>query len=114
MGVSQINLDRRDLRLTRLYYALFYGGMGFASPFLNLFFIQQGLDGTQIGWITAIFSFVTLVAAPFWTNRNTHWRSPRGILQLFLVFTALSYLWLTQETLFWGVAVVSVFRALAS
>src|SRR5437762_1883385 len=114
MGVSQLNLDRNDLRLTRLYYFLFYGGSGFLSPFLNLFLIQQGLDGTQIGWATAIFSAVTLLAAPFWTNRNTRWCNPRGILQLFLVLTALSYLWLTWQMLFWGVALVFVVRALVS
>src|SRR5258708_4323404 len=84
------------------------------SPFLNLFLIQRGLDGTQIGWATSIFAFVTLIAAPFWTNRNTRWHSPRGILQLFLVLTALSYLWLAWQTLFWGVALVFVVRALVS
>ncbi len=114
MGVSQIILDRNDLTLTRLYYFLFYGGTGFMSPFLNLFLIQRGLDGTQIGWATSIFAFVTLIAAPFWTNRNTRWHSPRGILQLFLVLTGLSYLWLTAQTLFWGVALVNVVRALVS
>jgi MFS family permease len=114
MGVSELNLDRRDLRLTRAYYFLFYGGSGFMSPFLSLFYVQQGLTGTQIGWATSIFALVTLIAAPFWTNRNTHWRSPRGILQLFLILTALSYLWLSQQTFFWGVAAVSIFRALVS
>jgi PPP family 3-phenylpropionic acid transporter len=114
MVASQPNLDRRDLSLTRAYYFLLYGGVGFMSPFLSLFYVQQGLNGTQIGWATSIFALITLLAAPFWTNRNTHWRSPRGILQLFLVLTALSYLWLSQQALFWGVAIVSVFRALVS
>src|SRR5260221_652541 len=114
MGGFKIILDRNDLTLTRLYYFLFYGGTGFMSPFLNLFLIQRGLDGTQIGWATSIFAFVTLIAAPFWTSRNTHWRSPLGILQLFLVLTGLSYLWLTAQTLFWAVALVKVVRSMLS
>lgn len=104
--------DRRNLRFTRLYYFLFYGGSGFMTPFLSLFYVQQGLSGTQIGWVTSIGAAVTLVAAPIWAHRNAHWRNPRGMLQLFLVLTALSFLWISQQTLFWGIAVGAIFRAL--
>jgi PPP family 3-phenylpropionic acid transporter len=55
-----------------------------------------------------------LLAAPFWANRNAHWRSPRGALQIFLILTALTLLWLSQQTMFWGVALISGLRALTS
>ncbi len=93
----------RDLWLTRLYYLICFGGTGFISPFLNLFFVRLGFSGSRIGWIMASCSVVALVAAPFWTSRNDKWRNPRAVLQVFLILTALSYLWLSQQTLYWGV-----------
>src|SRR5438045_3482183 len=105
---------RRDLWLTRLYFLLFYGGTGFMSPFLNLFFVQRGLSGTQIGTITSLAALVTLFAAPFWAHKNAHWRNPRGAIQVFLVLTALCYLWMSQQYLFIGIAVVNILRALVS
>jgi PPP family 3-phenylpropionic acid transporter len=104
---------RRDLWLTRLYYFALLGGMGFISPFLNIFYVRLGLSGTQIGWVAAAGAAVTLFAAPFWASRNDKWRNPQGMLQVFLMFTALGYLWLSQQTLFLGVMLVGIFRALA-
>ncbi|HLY25186.1 MAG TPA: MFS transporter, partial [Aggregatilineales bacterium] len=94
---------QRDLQFTRLYYAAFFGGTAFISPFLYLFFIQQGLNGVQVGWTLSLAATVTLLAAPFWANRNTSWRNPRGALQIFLILTALTLLWLSQQTMFWGI-----------
>jgi len=110
--ISDLQVDRRSLRLARLYYFLLYGGGGFVSPFLNLFYVHQGLSGTQIGTVTSIGASITLIAAPFWAHRNAHWRSPRVALQIFVVLNALSLLWISQQTLFWGVAIATIFRAL--
>jgi PPP family 3-phenylpropionic acid transporter len=107
-------VDRHDLIRTRLYYFLFYAGLGFMSPFLNLFYIQLGLTGTQIGWVTSLGALITLIAAPFWANRNARWQHPRDRLQLFLTLTALSYFLLSQQYVFLGIALVSAFRALVS
>lgn len=107
-------IDRHDLRRTRFYYFLFYAGTGFMSPFLNLFYLQQGLSGTQIGWITSLGALVTLLAAPFWTQRNASWGNPRRMLQLFLMLTAVAYFLLSQQYVFLGIALVNVFRALVS
>jgi PPP family 3-phenylpropionic acid transporter len=115
MNLTPVSAEqRRDLRLTRLYYLIFFGGSGFLSPFINLFFIHQGLSGAQVGSIASIFAFVTLLAAPFWTSRSIGWQNPRAALQLFVLLTALSYLFLSQQTVFWGIALFSVMRALVS
>src|SRR5579859_1643242 len=107
MDTPAANLDRYDLRRTRAYYFLFYAGTGFMSPFLNLFYVQQGLNGTQIGWITSLGAFITLIAAPFWAHRNARWDNPRGVLQLFLMLTAVAYFLLSQQYLFSGIALVN-------
>lgn len=114
MNSPATGIGRHDLSRARLYYFLFYGGLGFMSPFLNLFYIQQGLNGTQIGWVTSLGAFIMLVAAPFWAERNARWQHPRGRLQLFLLLTALSYFLLSRQYAFLGIGLVSAFRALVS
>jgi MFS family permease len=104
----------RDLRLTRLYYFVFLGGTGFILPFLNLFFVRRGLSGTQIGAVVASGSVVALMAGPFWASHNERWRNPRAMLQASLLCMALGYLLLSQQTLFWGIIALTVFRILIS
>jgi PPP family 3-phenylpropionic acid transporter len=103
--------QQRDLWTTRLYFLLLYASAGSISPFLNLFYVHLGLNGTEIGIVAALASVVTLVASPFWANRNDQWRNPRTVLQLFLVFTALALLGLSLQTVFWGIVLVSMFQA---
>ena len=103
---------RRDLWLTRLYYFTALGGAGFISPFLNLFYVRLGLSGTDIGLVAAVGSVVALIAAPIWTNESRKRRNPRALLQIALALMALSYLWLGQQKLFWGIALVTVIRVL--
>lgn len=103
------NLDRSDLWRTRLYYLLSFGGGGFASPFMTLFYIQLGLTGTQIGAVASMAAVVTLVAAPFWTSRD--WNKPRRMMQFFIIFNALGFFLLSQQVFFLGVAAASIFRA---
>lgn len=101
-----------DLWLTRLYYFIYFGGGGLALPFLTLFYSRLDFSGTQIGWITAVGSVVSLIAAPVWTNRSYRWRNPRAVLQGSLFFGSLCYLWLSQQQLFWGVLAVTAVRTL--
>ena len=107
-----LRAKRRDLWLTRLYYLTALGGAGFISPFLNLFYVRLGLSGTDIGLVAAIGSVVALIAAPIWTSESRKRRNPRALLQIALALMALSYLWLGQQKLFWGIALVTVIRVL--
>src|SRR5450756_490773 len=65
---SDSSLTQRDLWVVRAYYFFMVGGMGFVSPFLNLFFTRQNLNGFQIGLIVAIGSIVGLVACLLYTS----------------------------------------------
>ncbi len=41
--------SQRNLWTLRLYYFVLIGSGGFLFPFINLFYTQQGLSGTEIG-----------------------------------------------------------------
>ena len=112
MDSSDFALPRRDLKFTRAYYFFFYGGVGFISPFLNIFYVRLGLSGTQIGWNAAVASLITLVAAPIWASKGERWRNPRVMLQMALLLSALGYFLLAWQTVFWGIVAVTVFRTL--
>ena len=98
--VSDSSLTQRDLWVVRAYYFFMVGGMGFVSPFLNLFFTRQNLNGFQIGLIVAIGSIVGLVAAPAWTRWSAQSRHPLRLLQISLVLTAIVTILLSQQRLF--------------
>lgn len=110
--MNETHLSRRDLWLTRGYYLISLGGSGFISPFLNLFFVQQGLSGLQVGFVGAVGSVVGLVMAPLWTNRSERAHNPRLVLQIGLLLAALGYLWLGYQTAFEWIVLVTALRAL--
>lgn len=94
------SLTRRDLWVVRAYYFFLVGGSGFVSPFLNLFFTRQNLDGFQIGVIVAVGSIIGLAAAPAWTRWSAQSRRPLLLLQISLVLTAVVTVALSQQRLF--------------
>jgi PPP family 3-phenylpropionic acid transporter len=97
-----------------MYFLLWFAAQGFSMPFLNLFYVGLGLSGTEIGWVTSIGSIVILIASPLWANHNDRWRNPRGILQLLLVVTGLTFFWQSQQVLFWGIVLVRICQAIFS
>lgn len=96
-------LDKlHDVRIIRYISFFLLGGSGAVAPFLNLFFARQGLDGTQIGWILALGSFIILFAAPFWTRIHSETERPLFYLALSLLLSALVSLFLAyQSAFFW-------------
>lgn len=90
------------------------GGTGFIAPFLNLFYVRTGLSGTDVGIVTATGSIVMLIAAPLWTDASRKMQSPRRLLQIALMFTAVAFLVLGMQNFFWGILIVTILRALAS
>jgi MFS family permease len=47
-----------------LYYLGFWGGVGVFMPFINVYFADLGLNGRQIGLLTALSPLMALVYAP--------------------------------------------------
>jgi PPP family 3-phenylpropionic acid transporter len=48
------------------YYFCFFAAMASLIPYLVLYYRQAGLSGSQIGMLTGIGPFITLVSAPLW------------------------------------------------
>lgn len=47
-----------------LFYATYWGAIGMFEPFLTLYFLRQGIQATQIGWLAAVLPLCTLLIAP--------------------------------------------------
>ena len=105
---------QRNLWTLRLYYFMMIGGSGFLFPFINLFYIQQGLSGTEIGVLATCASLAALIAAPWWGRRSDVTVYPRRLLQFGLLATSLCMLALSQQTIFGWMAVIVTLDALLS
>ncbi len=108
-------LDKlHDVRIIRYFFFFLLGGGGAVGPFLNLFLARQGLDGVRIGWILALGSFITLLAAPFWTRIHSENRRPLFYLQFSLLLSALISLILADQTAFLWLTLVYAIRVFFS
>lgn len=105
--------EQRDLWLARLYYFSFMGGWGFIFPFINLFYVGLGLNGTQIGSIASTGAIVGLVAAPLWANETKKRSNPRIFLQLAMLMSATCYVLISRQTAFLPVLVIAFFQSLS-
>jgi PPP family 3-phenylpropionic acid transporter len=106
--------SQRNLWTLRLYYFLLIGGGGFLFPFINLFYTQQGLSGTQIGLLSTVASLAALIAAPWWGRRSDATSHPRRLLQFGLLATSLCMLALSQQTVFVWMALIVTLDATLS
>lgn len=105
----------RDLWLIRVYYLLWLGGGGFLFPYISLFYKQQGLTGTEMGWLSTIGWGVALLIAPLWGRWGDNVRNPRRLIQFGLVGAALLNLWLSQQTAFlWMAAIIAIDSVVSS
>jgi PPP family 3-phenylpropionic acid transporter len=104
----------RNLLLIRVYYFFYFGAMGAVSPFVNLFYIQNGLTGTQIGLLGTISALVGFLSAPVWGRLNDVARRPRVVLQIALCLNSLAYYLLSLQQAFLYMAIIIAFNALVS
>ncbi|MBK9940274.1 MAG: MFS transporter [Kouleothrix sp.] len=58
------NRARRPATRGALYYFVFWAAIGVYMPFINVYFAQLGLRGSQIGLLNALLPLMTLSAAP--------------------------------------------------
>ena len=96
----------------RLYYFLYFGGMGAINPFINLFYISRHLSGTEIGVLGTFSALVGLLSAPFWGRLNDNIRRPRLLLQFALFVNSLAYYFLSRQSAFLEMALIIGLNAL--
>jgi MFS transporter, PPP family, 3-phenylpropionic acid transporter len=106
--------SQRNLWTLRLYYFMLIGSGGFLFPFINLFYTQQGLSGTEIGLLSTFASLAALIAAPWWGRRSDATSHPRRLLQFGLLVTSLCMLALSRQTFFAWMALIVTLDALLS
>ena len=84
----------------KLYYFLLFGAIGSIGPFLNVFLQQQGLNGTQVGWLNSLPPLVALMVNPIWGSIADRWQIHRAVLAICALGTGLvSLLFLTANAL---------------
>ena len=104
----------KDLFFARAYYFAFMGGWGFVLPFVNLFYVNIGLSGTQIGTVASLSAVVSLVVSPFVVTELKKLPQARMILQLCLVLGAMGYFLLGQQTIFPAILIIIFFQTIAT
>src|SRR5512139_1855694 len=95
-----MSIDQRNLSILRSYYLLLGVGGGFLSPFIALFYQQQGLSGTEIGLLATFAGMAALVAAPLWGHLSDAAAHPRRWLQVELAASCVCLLLLSQQAAF--------------
>lgn len=96
----------RNLTSIRIYYLFWLGAGGFIYPFISLFYKQQGLSGTQMGWLGTIGSIIALVSAPLIGRLSDNVSNPRRVLQICLIGSATLWLILSQQSAFIWIALI--------
>jgi PPP family 3-phenylpropionic acid transporter len=102
----------RNLSVLRFYYMLIGIGGGFLSPFITLFYKQQGLSATEIGLLATLAGMAALVAAPLWGRLSDAAARPRRWLQVELVASCVCLVLLSQQAAFIPIALFVVLNAL--
>src|SRR5512135_3303308 len=101
--------NQRDLWTVRVYYLVWFGGAGFLFPFITLFYVQQGLSGTEIGWLSTAGAVMALLAAPWWGHYSDRLVRPQRLAQLSMLISVVCLLLLSQQRLFgWMALIISV------
>ena len=85
--------------------------MGLCPALYQLVLCKSWPDGTQIGTVSSLSAMVGLVVSPIVVTEIKKLPQARMILQLSLVFGALGYFLLGQQTLFAAILVIIFFHA---
>jgi PPP family 3-phenylpropionic acid transporter len=111
---SSNSTDEKNLWLIRLYYALYFAGMGSISPFLTLFYVSKGLSGTQIGILNSITALGYFLCAPIWGSYHDRSRRPRMVLQIALVLNTAAMYLISRQSIFLLIAAFTALNSLAA
>ncbi len=98
--------------IARVFYFIIFAAMAFLLPFLSLYYQKVlGLSGSQIGFLTGIAPFISLLGASVWAAAADATRQYKAILlmaiagvlvSVFAIFRAPGFLLLTVAVAFYA------------
>jgi MFS transporter, PPP family, 3-phenylpropionic acid transporter len=95
--------SQHGLQIMRLLYFLYYGAIGAYWTFLNVYYRNIGLSGTQIGLVNTLAPLVGIFSSTLWGLLNDRLGNPRRLLLIaapgvigaaLLLSTAKTYGWI--------------------
>jgi PPP family 3-phenylpropionic acid transporter len=79
-NIDDSKSQRRGLATMRLLYFFFFGGVGAYFTFINVYYREIGLSGSEIGLVNTLGPLLGIFAAVFWGMLNDRLGSPRKLL----------------------------------
>jgi PPP family 3-phenylpropionic acid transporter len=103
---------RKPLSIIRIFFFLWFAGSSFLSPYLPIFYREQGLSGLQIGLLSSIGFAIGILAAPQWGRWNDRVSAPQRLLQIAVLVNVVTMLVLARQTAFLPMIIVVALSAL--
>jgi MFS family permease len=94
--------------LFSLYFFLFFGAIGFITPFLNLHFYNIGLTGIQIGTITTVSALCGLLVSPVICAYFDRMNHKRSFFQIILLISGISLFLIGWTQLIYPIALLII------
>lgn len=82
----------RNLRNIRAVYFFFFAGFAIISVFINVYYREFGLSGTQIGWINSLAPLVGILGGPVWAWIGDRTGRPRLMMAAAVIGSMLAVL----------------------
>jgi PPP family 3-phenylpropionic acid transporter len=107
--------NSRALLIGKVLYFFLFAAMGIFVPFLNVYFNEIGLSGTQIGFVNTLGPLIAIFSGPMWGLLCDQLGRLRMVLAIVILGAIVSVLALSTITVFWAILlVVAVFNLFAS
>lgn len=74
-----------------LFYSLFWGTVGVYVPFINVYFVELGLTGREIGLLAAFVPFMTLTVSPLLASLADRFNGRVTLLRIALIGSIITY-----------------------
>jgi MFS transporter, PPP family, 3-phenylpropionic acid transporter len=83
------------------FYFFYFAAFATLLPYFVLYYGELGLEGRQIGVLTALPPLITLISAPLWTGVADATHRHRLVLSLSLLFSIITILAVSTSSSFW-------------
>jgi PPP family 3-phenylpropionic acid transporter len=109
--VETDNVQKYNIKLLRIITMTLIGSLGALLPFVNVYMVRQGLNGTQVGIAVTVASLVVLYFAPYWTGIHSTHRQPLVVLSLTLAGAGVAAIIFGYQTTFIGITLFNALRS---